>query len=178
MKHRVPHPHPAFAAHRPTHCSQHATSSTTTPARIVPSAHRLRVGDRAAVERDCPVVHRDHAAILNTAEQHPRQPPSTPPPAPPRPRASAPTRIAARRCAHKPRSRISPRHRTARRPSPCGSHRRHRRRRLRTAHEGNAPHARRLEGTAGRPHRAQHATRNVRRATCDVDHAKYDDQWM
>ncbi len=41
------------------------------------SAHRcLGVGDRAALERDFPVAHRDHAAALHTAETHPPPPPS------------------------------------------------------------------------------------------------------
>ena len=107
--------------------------------RIMLSAHRRRgVGDRAALERDCPVAHRDHAAAaLRTAAPHLPSPASYIAPAPHRPRASVPARIAARPCAHVLRCRISPRRRTAPRPSPCGSRRRS------AAHERNAPHARR-----------------------------------
>ena len=56
----------------------HAASSTSMRTRIVPSAHRRPgVGDRAALERDCPVDHRDHAAaVLRTAEPHPVPPTS------------------------------------------------------------------------------------------------------
>ncbi len=48
----------------------------------MPSAHRRPgVGDRAALERDRPVAHRDHAAVLRTAEPHPPPPPSLTAPA-------------------------------------------------------------------------------------------------
>ena len=43
--------------------------------------HRLGVGDRAALERDRPVAHRDHAAVLRTTEPHPPPPPSLTAPA-------------------------------------------------------------------------------------------------
>jgi hypothetical protein len=94
--------------------------------------HRLAVRDRAAFERDGPIGHVYHAAVLRTADAATPAaigPPSTDR-APPLPPLGASARLASAPLAsHAPlllRCRISPRHRTARCPWPCPA--RHRRR--------------------------------------------------
>jgi hypothetical protein len=122
--------------------------------------HRLGVGDRAALERDFSVAHRDHAATaLRTTEPHPPPPPSQNRHRR-RPHTSAPTPIAARPRAPLLRCRISPRRRTARRRCPWRS-----RRRRSPAHECNAPHARRRRPPASP------IELNMRRATLHALHA-------
>ena len=121
-------------------------------------AYRFGVGDHAALERDFPVAHRDHAAVLRTAEPHPPPPPSLTAPAPPTRIGPDAHRCApARTCASVPDI-ATPSNSAAPLPMAITPPL------LRCARVQRA--ARSAKASARRPHRARHATRNAPRAPC------------
>ena len=152
---------------RAPHTAQHSLRNMRHPVPVRDRAsryvrtHRLGVGDRAALERDRPVDHRDHTTtILRTAEPHPPPPPSLTAPAPPtrigpdthrcppaRTHASVPDIATPSNSAAPLSMVITP-------PLPYCA-------RVQRA-------ARSAKALASRPHRARHATRNIPRAPCDM----------